>query len=767
MDIMNNETLNQIKLSLDDTQADALVVPPAISIIIPTRNEAPNIHPILKRLEQVLTNNRIEVIFVDDSTDDTVKRIKELSNQFPFHIDVIARPPERRNGLGKAVIEGIAAAKADVAVVMDGDLQHPPEIIPQMFELLQKDGKDVVVASRLAEGGGTDGLSLFRKCISYGLAVVSHLIFPGNMRGVSDPMTGFFMLRRKAITLEGLQPNGFKILFEILCKHPRLTISEIPFKFGERQAGESKANGREMLLLFKQIMRLRLDGMQNFARFLAVGFTGIFVNSLLMFFFTDVLKVHFMLSALLATQGSTFWNFAWTEKWVYGKQKHTMSVHQRIASYYLINNALLLARSPLLAGMVSVLGIHYILANVLSLAFITMLRFVAADKFIWNEERTSAMTATARQPYYYNIHDIIKVRSMQRLPELGYFKSATSFDNPDIDVMLVGSPSDHKQAASIHYRELMGKFGFEIVINRSDTLTQVYASKLIGMSPHVLYTNVVEPLMRWALVRRGYALMHGACISFDGQALFITAQTDTGKTTTILFTVQNNLKTAKFLSDDMTIFRRDGQVFNYPKPLTISEHTLRAVGGAPLSKGERAFLQIQSRLHSRQGRMFGMLLSHKKFPAATLNAIVQGIIPPPKFMVDKLVPGTQYQNSASLAHIVLIERGENFEAKIDDLEKVNILVANAEDAYGFPPYPVLAEQIAKWDGADLHSAEREIVAATIANIPGTYMRDANYGWYKRLPQLIQSLQTEPVMEEELQSLFKQSVSEAPFAQAGD
>jgi dolichol-phosphate mannosyltransferase len=765
MNLINTETIEQIKQSLEEAQETGVVIPPALSIVIPTRNEAGNIQPVLKRLEQVLTNNRIEVIFVDDSTDDTVKVIEGLSSQFPFRVAVIARPPERRNGLGKAVVEGVAAAKADVVVVMDGDLQHPPEIIPQMFELAQRDSLDVVVASRLAQGGGTDGLSLFRKCISYGLAVVSHVVFPGNMRGVSDPMTGFFLLRRKSVDIENLQPNGFKILLEILCKNPKLKIAEIPFKFGERQAGESKANGREMMRLFNQIIRLRLEGMQNLARFLAVGFTGIFVNSLLMFFFTDVLKIHFMLSAVLSTQGSTFWNLAWTEKWVYGKQKSTMPVYQRIASYYLINNVLLAARSPILAGMVSVLGMHYILANVLSLGLITMLRFVTADKLIWRQERKSTMTAT--QTYYYNIHDIIKVRSMQRLPELGYFKTTTSFDNPDIDVMLTGNPSDQKTAESIHYREILGKVGFEIVINRSETLTQVYASKLIGMSPHVLYTNVVEPLMRWALVRKGYALMHGACISFDGQALFITAQTDTGKTTTILFTVQNNLKTAKFLSDDMTIFRRDGQVFNYPKPLTISEHTLRAVGGAPLSKGERAFLQIQSRLHSRQGRMFGMLLSHNKFPAATLNAIVQGIIPPPKFMVDKLVPGTQYQDTATLAHIVLIERGENYEAKIDNLEKVNILLANAEDAYGFPPYPILAEQISKWDGVDLHSAEREIVAATIENIPGTYMRDANYGWYKRLPQLIQSLQTQPVVEEELQELFKQRVSETPVAEAGD
>jgi hypothetical protein len=253
--------------------------------------------------------------------------------------------------------------------------------------------------------------------------------------------------------------------------------------------------------------------------------------------------------------------------------------------------------------------------------------------------------------------------------------------------------------------------------------------------------------------------MHGACISFDGEALFITAQTDTGKTTTILYTIQNNPGAVDFLSDDMTIFSREGKVYNYPKPLTISQHTLQAVHGTPLNRRESMFLQIQSRLHSRGGRRFGMLLNNGKIPAATLNAVVQAIIPPPKFMVDKLIPNTPYLNEARLSHIVLIERGEDMEAEINDLEKVNILVANAEDAYGFPPYPVLAEQLSTWNGESLQDVEREIVAATIKDIPGTHLRSSSYGWYKRLPQLVKEVKSEAPAENKIHVLYSEKVSE--------
>jgi len=344
------------------------------------------------------------------------------------------------------------------------------------------------------------------------------------------------------------------------------------------------------------------------------------------------------------------------------------------------------------------------------------------------------MTKKAFQ-FNYNIHDIVRIRSMQRLPELGYFQTSESLNQVDFEVRIDRNVADYKQDHSICYDELPGKFGFSIVINRDETLTEVVATPTISRSPHVLYTNVIEPLLRWHFVRKGYALMHGATLSFDGKAVFITAQTDTGKTTTILHTIRHSENPPKFLSDDMTIFCPDGKVMSYPKPLTISQHTVQAIGGAPLSFMERMFLKIQSRLHSRGGRRIGLLLSSKHFPAATLNAIVQMLIPPPKFMVHKLIPKAEYEDRAELSHIVLIERGSAYQGEIPKHQRTQILLENADDAYGFPPYPVIAEQLSHWQGKDMHETERGLVETMIKSLPATHLRSNQYDWYEHIPRL--------------------------------
>lgn len=340
--------------------------------------------------------------------------------------------------------------------------------------------------------------------------------------------------------------------------------------------------------------------------------------------------------------------------------------------------------------------------------------------------------------FFYNVHNLLLIRSAQRLPELAYFRTQDLPAHPDIDVRIEADPAAHKTATSVSYDEALGRLGFSIVINRSESVAEIIASPLIRRSPHVLYTNVVEPLLRWVLVRKGYALMHGACLAFADQALFITAQTDTGKTTTILHTLRRNLESCRFLSDDMTIFTSDGAVLGFPKPLTVSQHTLQAVGGAKLSLAERLFLQVQSRLHSRGGRRAGMWLSHRRMPAATMSALVQWLIPPPKFMVDKLVPGARLTDRSRLSQIVLIERGPQAERELSDDEKVAILIANAEDAYGFPPYPMIAQQLCHWEGQDLHEQERRVVLEVIRDVPGVLIRRDDYSWYERLPEFVQA-----------------------------
>ncbi len=734
MDTKQSVLPNALPAQQQDSPDSSL---PVLSIIIPTRNEAGNIEPLLDRLGRVLKELAFEVIFVDDSTDNTPEAIRQKGSQCSFEVSVIARPPERRNGLGMAVVEGMQIARGDWMVVMDGDLQHPPEVIQQLWDKAKSTGASLVVASRLSEGASTAGLSWQRTLLSRTLTLGLRVCFPKNLRNVSDPLTGFFLLRRDSFSLEQLHPEGFKILLEVMMRNPQLQVAEVPFEFGKRHSGISKASPKEMFRLVRQTVKLRVLTMQSLLQFLAVGFTGVFVNSAILFLLTGLLGINYLVGAIVSTQGSTLWNFGWIDRWVYrNRSQGSLNRWQRGAGFFAVNNAMLFLRGPILVLLVSQIGMNYLAANFVSLVAMTVLRFAIADSLIWN-------MGQERKPYYYNIHNIIRIRSAQRLPELGYFLTHEVPEELEYDITVVANPQAHCKADSIVYDELLGRAGFSIVINRSETPAKVFVSPLVNRSPHVLYTNVMEPLLRWTFARKGYALMHGACIAVNGEALFITARTDTGKTTTILQLIREHSDKFQFLSDDMTILTKEGQVLNYPKPLTISLHTLKAARCTPdLSRFGRMFLQVQSRLHSRRGRMFGMWLSNGNVPGASLNAIVQAVVPPPKFMVNHLIPSAAIAQTAQFSRIAIIERGPEFERGVGEEEALRILMANAEDAYGFPPYPALADQMANWMGQDWHEAEKTIVRDAIRNLPIVHIRRPGYDWYQRLPEVMANIKKE-------------------------
>jgi putative flippase GtrA len=607
------------------------------------------------------------------------------------------------------------------------------------------------MGSRLAPGGDASSLGFKRMLISHAFALTTRVTFPQRLRTVSDPLTGFFLTRKAALKGEALKPDGFKILLEILVSHPQLKVSEVPIHFGYRNAGESKASVKETIKFFRGLLRLRLAGEQNFLRFLLVGLSGLIVNSLVLAAFTELSALHYLLSAAIATQASTLWNFGWTERWVFGKRDTSHSFWQRLVSFLAMNNLMLLLRGPIIAFLVSQLGVHYIISNLVSLFAMTVLRYLLADKWIWNqsqkritEERNQVMTPTKIEQFAfsYNIHNLIKVASMFELPELEYFRVPALNGEADIRLRLerrrrkdrrrsqrTGSP--RRATDNIHYGESLGRYGFEVSISNKDRV-DVAVSPILKFSLHVLYTNVIEPILRWTFVRKGYALVHAACISFDGQAVLITARTDTGKTSTILRTVDNYA--CSFLSDDMTIVGRDGTVLSYPKPLTISNHTLSAVNAnSSLTVWERIALQFQSRLHSKSGRGVGLKLSQTKLPAATMNAIVQMLVPPPKYMVHRLIPKASYANVATLARAVIIERGDEYVEALHHEQAVETFVRNAEDAYGFPPYPILADSLSKWNGENLHPQEQAIVDQALRRIPTVRLRDPKFNWWQRIP----------------------------------
>ena len=299
-----------------------------VSVVVPTRDEAGNVEPLLERIARVVPHLRKEIIFVDDSEDGTDAVVAHLVAPENCGITLIHRPPAARwGGLGGAVVDGIRAATAAWVCVMDADLQHPPEVLEDLLARAGSGDVDVVVASRFCESGHADDFGLSRRALSSASTVVAQSLFAHEVRGITDPMSGFFLVRRAAVDVDALHPEGFKILLEILVRHRGLSAAEVPFDFGVRHSGDSKASATEGARYLRQLWRLRgKDVSVRFGRFGVVGATGLLVNTLALVFFADVLALWYVLGAILATQVSSLWNFVLTDRWVYAPADRRLSL---------------------------------------------------------------------------------------------------------------------------------------------------------------------------------------------------------------------------------------------------------------------------------------------------------------------------------------------------------------------------------------------------------------------------------------------------------
>ena len=368
----------------------------AVSVIVPTRNESGNVRPLLNRLGHALSGIEARVIFVDDSDDDTPTEITSAAQLSTMPVHLHHRTGvDRVGGLGGAVVDGLRLVNSPWAVVMDGDLQHPPELLPGLVEMAEQHRADVVVASRHVIGGSSEGLANGARVLVSDLSTrITKLVFPRRLGGITDPMSGFFLIRPAAFDLDTLRPNGFKILLELLVRTKGLRKQEVPFVFGERHAGESKASLREGLRFLGQLVRLvagrlrprrlrlpEADVLARVASFGAVGVTGIFVNSFLMWLLASpyLLGLNYLLAAVIATQGSSTWNFALVDSVVYRGPKRLTRL-RRWLGFLGLSNVVLVLRIPLLALLVSTLGVHYLIANALTLLFGFLLRFSGQER---------------------------------------------------------------------------------------------------------------------------------------------------------------------------------------------------------------------------------------------------------------------------------------------------------------------------------------------------------------------------------------------------
>jgi dolichol-phosphate mannosyltransferase len=499
-----------------------------------------------------------------------------------------------------------------------------------------------------------------------------------------------------------------------------------------------------------------------------VGLSGLAVNQLLFWLLTEVGTFWISWGAVLATQGSTVWNFILNDRFVYAEIGGRNGRYRRFAKSWTANTMSLIFRVPLLLVLAhSGMNPHW--ANITTLVALFGLRFWISDRFIWSSKRLVAdVTGEAVVPptpadvliemkreelgphmalnlrpgrrtkrHYYDIHGIVSIASEVELPELVYFTVAPFTRHADVTVRrgyvgdrrMINRVTAIKGPGSFVYREHLGSMGVNFRVDLDDRIV-VTVSPLLARSKHVVYTNVVEALNRFVLVNKGYMLLHSATVQLGDRTVMLSAQTDTGKTGTILRLLQEHPEGTAFLSDDMTIINS----------------TVRAVNTRVLSLPQRALLAVQSRVHSKQGREFALLLARLNIPIIAINAVTQIVVPPPKYMIDKLVPTVTYGGHGTVDQIFIIGRGEELEEPLSHDEAMSTLLANTEDAYSFPPFAIMERAITlrkkdlhkgkKQDIVKLRMRERAILDGFLGTMPVTRLMSPDFGWADVIPERV-------------------------------
>jgi len=377
-----------------------------LSVILPTYNESKNIREMVSRLTHILEpryTGAYEIIVVDDDSQDrTWELAQALAAEFP-QLRVMRRQKER--GLSTAVIRGWQASRGELLAVIDADLQHPPELALKLCDEMEG-GADLALASRHVEGGGVSDWSILRRILSRAAQVLGLIILPGVVGKVSDPMSGFFMIRRTAIQGVELNPLGYKILIEVLGRGRIRWIGEVPYVFQERARGESKVTGRVYIDYFRHLVRLRVSTLpiNRFVRFAVVGLSGVVVDMGVLFLLSDPSMLGWgltrskLIAAELAIINNFIWNDAWTFNDIASHQRGIRHRLQRFAKFQLICLGGLILNTVLLNLQFNLLGMNRYLANAVAIAMVTGWNFWLNFKLSWRAAAPETAAATAVKP---------------------------------------------------------------------------------------------------------------------------------------------------------------------------------------------------------------------------------------------------------------------------------------------------------------------------------------------------------------------------------
>lgn len=363
-----------------------------LSLIIPTYNERDNIFTVTDLVGRALQTVDYEIIFVDDSADDTPDMLRQAA-EVDRRVRYEHRTHER--GLGTAVVRGFELATGDVLAVMDADLQHPPEMLVTMFNEIEN-GSDIVVPSRFVPGGDDGGLSSVRKLISAGARHLARLALH-RVRKTTDPTSGFFMMRHSVIEGVKLRPIGWKILIEVLARGTYTSILEIPYAFRARSAGESKMSVREQWNYIKHLGLLVRDSPtdRRFFLFAGVGISGVLVN-MVVYIIAVRLGLTVMVAGLVSALAALLSNFTLNDRLTWSDVKGQGWL-MRASKYFLTS----LVGIGIDVGILTVLyhdvHIHYVAANLAGIIVATIWNYAVSNYWTWRTAKRKIIITVSEQ----------------------------------------------------------------------------------------------------------------------------------------------------------------------------------------------------------------------------------------------------------------------------------------------------------------------------------------------------------------------------------
>jgi len=373
-----------------------------LSLVIPTYKERDNIENVVniltRLLDQAIPGNYELIVVDDDSPDRTWEVAQSLIPDYP-QLRVMRRQEER--GLSSAVIRGWQAATGRVLGVIDGDLQHPPEVLTQLLQKIEQ-GADLALASRHVDGGGVSSWSVIRRFLSRGAQVLGLVILPGVLGRVTDPMSGYFMIRRSAIANVTLNPVGYKILLEVIGRGQVGEIAEAGYVFRERTEGESKVTWKQYIEYIQHLIRLRISTgrigkiskkvnfpVQRFLRFGLVGLSGVFVDMFILYLLSDptTLALPLTRSKIIAGEIAIFNNFLWNDAWTFAdvsmQQKGWKPRLKRFLKFNVVCLVGLVLNVVILNLVFNFLIPNRYIANFIAIAIATIWNFWVNLKLSW------------------------------------------------------------------------------------------------------------------------------------------------------------------------------------------------------------------------------------------------------------------------------------------------------------------------------------------------------------------------------------------------